>query len=409
MQILSADFLLTYDESLNILQNKAVVFNEKILNICDEEQALRTYPDAKFTRLEKNSILMPGLINPHVHLEFSANKSILTYGSFVPWLKSVIKNRDEIMELSTAKTMSKALNKMTQAGTTSIGAISSQGFDLFPCVQSPLKVVYFNEILGSNPAAVDAMFSDFQSRLKGSLDEKSSTFIPAVSVHSPYSTHPILAKKALQIAKEHDFLVSTHFLESFAEKQWLESGCGDFVDFFAPFNPHAKPFLKPLEYVELFKDVKSLFTHCCYATEQELDAISKLDTSITHCPRSNRLLDSQSLDLQKLLERNISLSLGTDGLSSNNSLSLWDEMRTALFLHEGIKLESLANELLKSVTVNGAKALGLESGKIQKGLSADMIVVNLEQIPKDLNQLPLQLILHTKKVHKIFVEGKDIL
>ncbi|MBS9778805.1 MAG: metal-dependent hydrolase [Campylobacteraceae bacterium] len=408
MKIIKADFILTCNEKFDILQNKAICFDEKIVEINDAEILCSKYPEAKFIKMPKNSILMSGLINPHVHLEFSANRSILNYGDFIKWLNSVIKNRDEIMELSTKKSMQNAINEMIKSGTTTIGAISSAGFDLEVCAKSKAKVVYFNEILGSNPSSADVLFEDFKNRLHVSLEQKSEHFFPAISVHSPYSTHPILAKKALQIAKQKDMIVSTHFMESFAEREWLDEAKGDFVNFFAPFNPYAKPLLKPLEYIELFKENKVLYTHCCYANDEELEAIKVQNATITHCPRSNRLLGCKNLHVKNILDKNINLTLGTDGYSSNNSLSIWDELRAALFLHVDLPLLSLAKNLLLSVTQNSSKALGVNSGSLEKGKDADFTAVSLEQIPEDLEQLPVQLILHVKKADKVFVNGEEI-
>ncbi len=407
MKILNAKYLLICNDSFEILQDKAVCFDEKIIAIDSKEHLMQNYPDAKV--LNDAQIIMPGFINIHTHLEFSANKSILEYGGFIKWLTSVIANRDEIMELSTAFSMQNALNEMIQSGTTSIGAISSAGFDLEVCAKSRARVIYFNEILGSNPASVDILYEDFKNRLNASLAYKNDLFIPAISVHSPYSTHPILAKKALQIAQENDFLVSTHFLESEAEREWICEAKGEFCDFFAPFNPHAKPFLKPHEYLELFAENQTIFTHCCYANKDELEYIKTQNATITHCPRSNRLLGSKKLDLSQIFKNDINLTLGTDGLSSNHSLNIWDELRTALFTHEGHDLHTLSQELIRSVTINADKFLNLNIGSLEVGKNADLMTLSLAQEPKNIEHLATQIILHSQKAKEVFVSGENIL
>jgi aminodeoxyfutalosine deaminase len=104
---------------------------------------------------------MPGLINAHVHLEFSANKTTLKYGNFVEWLFSVIEHREELIEKATKELIDAELKTMLQNGTTTIGAISSYGLELPSCVASPLNVVYFTEVLGSKPEMIDTLFTDF--------------------------------------------------------------------------------------------------------------------------------------------------------------------------------------------------------------------------------------------------------
>lgn len=408
MKILEADFVLTCNDLFDIIESGAVVFDETIIEVGKSEDLKAKYPDATHIIAPKNSVILPGLINPHVHLEFSANQSMLTYGDFIAWLQSVIKHRETLGELATTELISTKLEAMLKSGTTTLGAISSFGYDLEACEKTPQRVVFFSEILGSIPSAADAMYGDFLSRYHQSLDYKSPSFIPAISVHAPYSTHPILAKKAIELAKKEACVLSTHFMESQAERAWLDNGNGDFMTFFNAFNPHAKPMCEAGEYLGLFQGVKTLFTHGVQATHEELQAISNMDATLTHCPVSNRLLGVGKLDLDKVQENKIPLTLGTDGLSSNVSLSLWDEMRSALMMHANCDLESLSQTLLQAVTCNAAHALNLPCGKLEKGLYADIIVATLPQEVETKEQLATQLILHTHQTHFNFINGEII-
>lgn len=98
----------------------------------------------------------------------------------------------------------------------------------------------------------------------------------------------------------------------------------------------------------------------------------------------------------------------TDGLSSNYTLSLWNELRSAMFGYTDFSLKILPYDLLKSVTINAAKALGLNSGKIEAGKNADLIAFRLPDAVEDDEYLPLQIILHTNEVEKLIISGADI-
>lgn len=405
MTLITADFILTCNETFEIIEEGAVLFDTHILEIGKSEELKAKHPTVTVIETPKNSVILPGLINAHVHLEFSANQSMLRYGDFIVWLQSVIKHREELSALATTELISSKLQEMLKSGTTSLGAISSFGADLEACVQTPQRVVYFNEVLGSVPSAVDAMYGDFRGRLESSKEFKSERFIPAVSVHSPYSTHPILAKKALQIALEEECVVSTHFMESPAERSWIDKGEGDFQTFFSAFNPHAKPMCSAVEYLELFKQNKTLFTHAVQANKEELQTIANQKATLTHCPVSNRLLGVGKLDISAVEEANINLTLGTDGLSSNISLSLWDEMRCTLMMHSELELSHLAQTLLQSVTSNAAQALNLSCGILEQGRYSDFIVAILPQACAK-EDVALQLILHTHQTHLTFIDGE---
>ncbi len=406
MKILKADFILTCRDDFEIIKDGAICFDKKIVDIGKAEEIINKYKDATLTKCGENSVLMPGLINAHVHLEFSANKTSLRYGDFIPWLNSVIKNRDDILRDGGEECIERELDSMLHSGTTTLGAISSFGDDFNPCLKTPQKVIYFNEILGSRPDAVDVLFDNFKSRLYQSEDNKSEKFIPAISIHSPYSTHPVLTKNVLDIARKKSYLVSTHFMESQAEREWLDSGSGNFVEFFNSFMPNARPLSSALEYLNLFYDTNALFTHCTKATYDEIQKIKELGGFITHCPVSNRLLNSGRLEIENI-DKDM-LNLATDGLSSNISLSLWDEMRAALMLHSQANIDKLSKRLLKMSTKNAAEALGLNNGVLEIGKDADILVVKLaDKLIND--DLATQLILHTKKAEKIYINAEEIL
>jgi cytosine/adenosine deaminase-related metal-dependent hydrolase len=400
--IINADYILTCDENFKIFKNFAIAFDEEIKAIDELDILKQSYHDAKIINSKPNTILMPGLINIHTHLEFSANKTTLKYGDFIEWLNSVIKHRDELSSCCDESYIDDVLQDILKSGTTTIGAISSFGTDLSSCVKSPLNVIYFNEVLGSNPAAVDVLYGDFLERLNISRKHECDSFTPAISLHSPYSTHPILARKALGIAKDSNMIVSTHFMESDAEREWIDKGEGDFVEFFAPFSPNAKPVNSASDYIDLFKDQKILFTHATKASDKEIQKMNELG-SITHSPISNRLLGNGRLDIDKVKL----LTLGTDGLSSNSSLNMWDEMRASLMMHHDSDLNFLSTTLLKAATFNAAKIMGKDSGTLEIGYDSDIVAIELPDKIANIEDIAIHLILHTKNADKVFIKGKQ--
>lgn len=400
MNIVSANFILTMDKEFNILIDKAIAYDKTIIKIGELKELKEKYPQAKVSSYEKNSIIMPGLINTHIHLEYLTNKSRLEYGEFTRWLKSVIKNRQELIDSCSDKLIRDSLNSLLDSGTTTIGEISSFGIDIQPCKESLINVILFNEILGSNPSSVDILYQNFLERLELTKSLKSSDFIPAISIHSPYSTHPILAKKALKEARDDSMLVSTHFMESLAEREWLDQATGRFKELLENFTPDPKPLLSSREFIEMFQGLKTIFTHTLYATKEELKYIDQYHY-IAHCPVSNRLLENKKLDISKLQN----ITLATDGLTSNISLNLWDELRAALLIHQDIDIDLLSRKLLYMVSANAADALGLNKGRLQEGYDSDLIVVNLDQDFDSVTSIAKWIILHTTKVTQSIVGG----
>jgi cytosine/adenosine deaminase-related metal-dependent hydrolase len=406
MQYLHSDWVLICDEDFTILDDCVVVFDTHIQDILSLDKFKIKYPEITPKYLGENSVLMPGLINTHIHLEFSANKTTLSYGNFVKWLFSVINFREQLIEKATKELIDDELKKMIQNGTTTIGAISSYGFDMPSCIQSPINVVYFTEVLGSKAEMIDTLFLDFKEKLNSAISNKSESFTPAIAIHSPYSTHPFLIREVLDIAKNKDMAVSAHFAESKAENDWLNYNKGEFTPFFKDMLGQNIALQKPDEFLNLFKGIKNLsFTHCVQANENELKQIENLNATITHCPNSNRLLTNSILDLDHL--DNINLAMGTDGLSSNHTLNMFEELRNAFYMHSNIEPNQLSKKLLLASTLGGAKALGVHTGTIQKGFDADLISFNLPDKVENKENLATAIILHITKPKQTYIKGNN--
>ena len=401
MQIIVPNFILTPDK---LLSNVSIAFDKKIHKIAPLDELQKEFPHAKVTRLQKNSLLMPGLINAHVHIEFSANKTELSYGDFINWLYSVIENRETLVDGCKNDCMQKAINDMLACGITTFGAISSHGMDLEACANAPQNVIFFNELIGSQATMADALFADFKARLDASKAVNREGFTHAIAIHSPYSVHPILVKKAIQIAKNENLKLTAHFMESEAERRWLDENEGDFKEFFEKFLKQNSAVSDSKEFLEHFDGISTLLTHVVQANEEELKKLSLNGHTVIHCPISNRLLGNKTLNIKELNDNNIRWIVATDGLSSNYKLDLFEEMKMSLFMHSNAPLVKFAEALLKGVTIHAAEALGLNAGAIAEGKNADMIVLDLDQEPT--NELALHLILHRYNISKVYINGE---
>ncbi len=250
MQILLSDAI--FSDGV-ILRDHGIVFNKTILEVAANDDLRSRYPD-QCIELGEGSVLVPGLINSHVHLEFSANRSHLTYGEFMPWLSSVIAQRDELINECNDECTAKAIEMMLSNGITAFGAVSSYGFDLEPCFKAPQKVVYFNELIGSDPIMADALYANFQERLFASQELHREGFYPSVAIHSPYSVHRILIQKALKYAQEKELRVTAHFMESQAERDWLDTNSGSFQPFFQNFLKQSQAANTATDFLSYFSE-----------------------------------------------------------------------------------------------------------------------------------------------------------
>ena len=298
---------------------------------------------------------------------------------------------------------------MMKSGITTFGAISSFGTELEVCTKTPQKVIFFNELIGSNATTADMLYGDFLERLDASKKCMNEGIIPAIAIHSPYSVHPIVLKRAINVAKTETLPLSSHFLESQAERQWLESSSGDFLTFFQKFFNSSTSVTNIEEFMQSFDEVPTHFTHAVQATQKELDYLASKGHSIAHCPRSNRFLGCGRLPIEQLIDNKMPFTTATDGLSSNNSLSMLDELRAGLMLHHVGPLEELANLLMASITSKPAEIFKLNAGKIEVGKDADFALITLPDTPSSLKSIALQTIIHTNAVNALYIAGESTL
>jgi len=402
MQIITPHFIYLRDR---ISTNLSVAFDKTIQKIAPIDALIEEFPDAKRTTLRENSLLMPGLINAHVHIEFSGNKTELSYGDFMSWLYSVIENREDLINSCGQECMTKAIDSMLDNGITTFGAISSHAMDLEACANAKQNVIFFNELIGSQATMADALFTDFTARLNASKSVKREGFTPAIAIHSPYSVHPVLIRKALEIVKAEKLPLTAHFMESQAERDWLDKSDGDFKGFFNDLLKQQENVSDSHEFLANFYEVPTLLTHCVQANDKELNAISNAKHTIIHCPISNRLLGNPTLNIKALNEKNIKWIVATDGLSSNYKLDLFEEMKMSLFMHPSAPLLEFSKALLDGVTIHAAEALGLNAGELSEGKNADMIVLDLDKEPTQ--ELAIHLILHRYNISKVYINGKQ--
>lgn len=136
-------------------------------------------------------------------------------------------------------------------------------------------------------------------------------------------------------------------------------------------------------------DVPVTAAHCVYVTDSDIQILADRGVSVAHNPVSNLKLGSGIMRYGSLKSAGVNVALGTDGVASNNKLSILREMQYAALIHKGNTrnaAETNASDMIKCATVNGAIAQGrLDCGKIEVGCRADLILVNMNSV----NNIPV--------------------
>lgn len=129
-------------------------------------------------------------------------------------------------------------------------------------------------------------------------------------------------------------------------------------------------------------DAPTVCAHGVYLTEDDMKILAEKGATVVHNPVSNLKLASGVAPVPKMLELGVNVALGTDGVSSNNNHDLFEEIKLAAMLHGGISGDPTAitaHQALQMATVNGAKALGRETGVLAEGKIADVILLDFQK------------------------------
>lgn len=117
--------------------------------------------------------------------------------------------------------------------------------------------------------------------------------------------------------------------------------------------------------------------HCVALDDAELDLMSRKRAVLAHMPCSNLKLGSGIFRFHDAARAGCRVTIGTDGTSSNNSLSMLDEMKFAALLGK-YRCNSVtgvtAPEVFHAATAAGAEAFGIAAGRIEAGMAADCIL-----------------------------------
>jgi len=171
----------------------------------------------------------------------------------------------------------------------------------------------------------------------------------AVAPHSIYTVSEKNLLRAKDLARKYGAIYHMHLAETKAEfEECLKKNKATPVGF--------------LERLGVLDD-KTVLAHCVWLTDEDIGILAKREVKVVHCPLSNLKLGSGIAPVAKMLERGITVALGTDGAASSNRLDIWEAGKIASLLQKGTLNDPTkipAKEAVKMMTVNGLKALGMK-------------------------------------------------
>jgi cytosine/adenosine deaminase-related metal-dependent hydrolase len=347
---------------------------------------IRDFPDHPCESLG-NVTLLPGLVNAHTHLELTGLAGQLPLGRpFSEWVVSLLALRPGLDGSFYGASARDGAGKLLREGVTCVADVTTSGAGLNALRATGLRGVVFQEVLGLDPQQADHRLAMCEEAVRSLVAESRGSLVSVgISPHAPYSLSEQLLELCAAFLRRTGLLATTHVAESPEEVTYIGLGIGSLASELLPAVGRHAPSHRvcgesPVAFLDRFGllSERLLAAHAVQVARSDLDLLRARNVAVAVCPRSNHHLRVGYPPLPRYLASGLRVGLGTDSLASNDSLSLWDELRFARTLYG----ETVTpRQLVTMATLGGATALGLgaQIGSLEPGKRADVIAVALDR------------------------------
>jgi len=340
---------------------------------------------------DQRTVIVPGLIDCHCHLELSNLAGKLDYhGSLVRWLGELVARRPKRWS-SQEKAVRRGAAASLANGTTTVADISANGRSWQALMDLPIRKVCFAEIVGTGRKTGRAL-----AKLRKKIDampDDDSTFFKGVSPHAPYSTGLEVYREAISLAAERRLRLTTHLAEDPAEIEFLKTGGGPWrkvLKALGLWDQSVKPFGgSPVEWAKEvgLLDIPAILAHVNYVDDRDIELLAKGKASVAYCPAAHCYFNHTDHRYRDMIAAGVNVVLGNDSLACNPQLSILAQMQ-AVFQAGGLP----ARSVFAMGTTAAAKALGLEKtiGSLAIGKQGDLAVFIIRKGPGSVLETALQ-------------------
>jgi 5-methylthioadenosine/S-adenosylhomocysteine deaminase len=405
--IIHARWIIPVEPDETIHEHYSLVIHQgKILDILDTKRCQKKYQSHTEHSL-LNHALVPGLINTHTHAAMTLMRGIADDLPLMQWLSEHIwPVESQFVNYNFVKEGTDlAIAEMIRGGTTTFN-------DMYFFPDAAARSA---EQAGIR-ASLGLIMIDFPSAWAKDSDDylhkglqlheqyrHHPLITTAFAPHAPYTVCDDALEKVKSYAEKLDIPIHIHLHETSDEVQQAVRDTG----------------LRPINRLEKLGLLSPLLmaVHMTQLEDEDISLIRRYGVNVIHCPESNLKLASGFSPVDRLLKKKINVAIGTDGAASNNDLDMFGEMRSAALLGKAVAGDASAipaHTALKMATLNGAKALGLDTvtGSLLKQKAADVIAIKLDTIETQPIYNPISHIVYSacrEQVSDVWVQGKHLL
>lgn len=314
-------------------------------------------------------VAVPGFINMHTHAGMTLMKGIGEDMVFHDWLGKIWSIEDKFDADFVYWSTKVACLEMIRTGTTTF----NDQYWYFPATHKAACEMGVRHALGydiidkGDPEETEREKEQCLRWYEMAEDVRNSGSIYQVAFHAIYSVSEPMIRWASEFARERDLNLHIHLCETRKEVEDCKAAHGG---------------LTPVEYLEELGVLgpNLLAAHTLWLSEHDIELLAARGVHCIHNINSNAKLSSGYKFLyNEMRDAGINICIGTDGCASSNNLDILEAMKTAALFQKAWRMDPKAlplDELMAMATVNGAKALRLNTGRLTEGAAADISIVD---------------------------------
>ncbi|MGQ7271683.1 TRZ/ATZ family hydrolase [Marinobacter nauticus] len=355
-----------------VLEHQAVILQgSRILAIVPQAEADQSYRTRETLDLNQH-VVLPGLINLHGHTAMSLFRGLADDLPLMTWLNDHIWPAEGkfVSEQFVADGTRLAMAEMLRTGTTTFSDMyffpevtAQAAHDTGMRAQICFPLMDMPTVWGSGPEEYLRKGADLIEQW-----QRDDYIMPAIGPHAPYTVSDGPLGAAVELAQQTGAAIQLHLHETAFEVAEAVKASGQ------------RPLARMADLGVLGANTQCV--HMTQIDESDLAHLKMTGANVVHCPESNLKLASGFCPVQKLLDHDINVTIGTDGAASNNDLDLFGELKTAAMVAKAVADDAAAlsaHKALEMATLSGARALGRDHdiGSLVAGKLADLIAVDL--------------------------------
>jgi 5-methylthioadenosine/S-adenosylhomocysteine deaminase len=319
-----------------------------------------------------DAILLPGLVNAHIHLDLGALEGKLASRDFFAWMRELMGHLGALPTDALREGARRSVVEQLAMGVTTMADTAPHRFGFDALREFGARGIAYREVFGPDPAQCADSLAGLQGAVDDMRADETDLVRVGVSPHAPFSVADALYTAVAEYARAADLPIAVHIAESVAETELVRDADGPFARYLRDVRgiavtPRGASPIAVLERTGILAQ-RPLCIHAVQVAPDDVARLAAARAPVAHCPCSNRWFGHGAAPIAAYRRAGITVGLGTDSIASNTQVQL--AVEAAHIADPSLT----AADRIALLTQGGAAALGLADriGVLRAGWEADL-------------------------------------